>query len=312
MSLYPKNINEYLALIGIPRGPLSQVFVVDPVNGSDTYDGKHWTKPLASVTAAYAKCTADQHDVVVMVSGDTADTPSSAITWSKDYTHLVGLSSNLAGVGQRCRIVGTAGNDLTPIVTFSGKGCIVRNIQFFNGKDADSDSGAVIVSGGRNEFYNCFFAGMGHATPAARAGSYSLKVTGEENKFERCAIGLDTITRGAANAELWITTGAARNTFLNCRFLSQSETAAKVLVKIDGANVWWNEFENCIFQNFSVNWAASLTNAMSVGPTGTHYVNLRGANQLVGVSGWADTVTHVYGAGPAPDAGFGVSTNPTS
>lgn len=313
MSLYPKNINEYLSLIGIPRGPNSQVFIVDPDNGDDTYSGTNWKKPLASVAAAYAKCVADQHDVVVMIANDSGDEPSAAITWSKDFTHLVGLSSNLPGVGQRCRIVGTAGNDLTPIVTFSGKGCIVRNIQFYNGKDADTDSGAVIVSGGRNEFYNCFFAGMGHATPAARAGSYSLKVTGEENHFERCAIGLDTVTRGAANAELWVSTGAARNTFWECRLLSQSETAGKFMVKFDGSNIWWNEFKACIFQNFSVNWANTLTNAMNVAPTGTHYVILRGnENQLVGIDGWGDTVTHIYGAGPAPDAGFGISTNPTS
>ena len=28
MGLFPKNINEYLALQGIPRGPLSQVYFV--------------------------------------------------------------------------------------------------------------------------------------------------------------------------------------------------------------------------------------------------------------------------------------------
>ena len=44
----------------------------------------------------------------------------------------------------------------------------------------------------------------------------------------------------------------------------------------------------------------------------THYVILEDC-QLVGVgSGWADTVTHIYGAGAAPNAGFGVSVNPTT
>lgn len=312
MGLYPKNANDLVTLHGIPRGPHSQVYIVDPVNGNDDAPGLSFEQPLKTVAAAYAKCTADQHDVVLMISGDTADNPTEAITWSKDYTHLIGLSSDLAGVGQRCRIVGTAGNDLTPVITFSGNGCIVRNVQIYNGKDADTDSGAVIVSGSRNHFKNVFFAGMAHATPAARAGSYSLKVTGAENLFEDCAIGLDTIIRAAANTELWISTGAERITFRHCRFLSYSETAGKFLVKIDDMDRWV-EFEDCLFQNFWSNWGGSLTNAMSVTENATHQVILRGANnQLVGVTGWADTVTHVYVAAPQPNAGAGVSTNPTT
>jgi hypothetical protein len=255
---------------------------------------------------------ADQHDVVVFISGDTGNALSAALTWSKDYTHLIGLSSDLPGVGQRCRVTGSAAADLSVLVTFSGNGCIVRNIQFFNGGDADADAGAVIVSGSRNEFRNCFSAGMGHATPAARAGSYSLKVSGAENLFDRCAIGLDTIVRAAANPELWLASGATRNVFHRCRFLSYSETAAKVLVLAEDGIDRWTEFEDCIFQNFSVNWAVSLTNAFSVTAAATHQIILRGQCQLVGVTGWADTVTHIYSAAPVSNAGFGVAVNPTT
>lgn len=311
MSLFPRSATEYVALHGIPRGPKSAIYIVDPVNGNDSNPGVTFQRPLKSVAAAYAKCTSGEHDVVLFVSGATADNPAEALTWSKDYTHLIGMSSDLPGVGQRCRIVGTSALDLTPVVTFSGSGCIVRNIQFFNGKDANSDSGCVIVSGSRNEFTNCFFAGMAHATPAARAGSYSLKLTGEENLFDRCTIGLDTIVRAAANAELWVSTGAARNTFRRCKFQSYSETAGKFLVKIDGMDRWI-EFEDCIFQNFSVNWAATLGNAFNITAATTHQVILRGLNQLVGVDGWADTVTHVYSAAPVSNAGFGVAVNPTT
>ena len=311
MGLYPKNLREYLDLADIPFGPESEVYLVDPVNGNDNNPGTSFEQPLKTIAAAYAKCTADQHDTVAMLSGDTADNPAAAINWSKDYTHLIGLSSDLPGVGQRCRIVGTAALDLTHVITFAGTGCKVRNIQFYNGADADVDSGAVIVSGSRNEFKNCFFAGMAHATPAARAGSYSLKVTGAENLFLDCSIGLDTIVRAAANAELWISTGAVRNVFRHCRLLSYSETAGKFLVLIDGMDRWI-EFEDCVFENFSVNWATTLTNAMSITVATTHQVLLRGLNLLVGFTGWADTVTHIYSAAPAPNAGFGVATQPTT
>lgn len=311
MSLFPPTVEAVLA--GIPRGRYSNVYVVDPVNGSDSNPGTKWTAPLLTVTAAYAKCTADQHDVVVMVSGDTADNPAASITWAKDYTHLIGLSSNLPGLGQRCRIVGTAANALTPVITFSGNGCIVRNIQFYNGKETDTDSGCVIVSGNRNEFKNVFVAGMAHATPAARAGSYSLKVTGAENLFKDCTIGLDTITRGAGEPpELWLATGASKDTFQHCLILTRSETATASPVKIDAEPLGLVIFEDCLFANISTNWATSLDDAFSITSVQTHYVVMRGLNQLVGITGWADTVTHMYSAAPQSNAGFGVAVTPTT
>jgi len=305
-------IERYLVLAGIPRGPNSQAFVVDPANGNDGHTGLSFKDPLKSVTEAESRCVANRNDAVVMIGGPTADNPAAEIAWDKDFTHLVGLSTDLAGIGQRCRIVGTSALDLTPVVTFAATGCKVRNVQIYNGKDADTDSGAAVVSGSRNEFEHVLFAGMAHATPAARAGSYSLKLTGAENEFKRCAVGLDTIVRAAANAELWVSgAGAARNAFRTTRFLSASEEATKVLVKIDNMDRWI-EFEDCIFQNFSANWAVALSNAFSITAAATHQVIMRGLNQLVGVTGWADTVTHMYSAAPVSNAGFGVAVNPTT
>lgn len=313
MSLYPRNVNEYLVSIGVPRGPNSQGYVVDPVNGADAANrGKNFNQPLASVTYAENLCTADQHDAVVFISGDTADTPAAAIAWDKDFTHLIGMSSPIPGVGQRCRIVGSAAADLTHVVTFSGKGCIVKNIQFYNGADADVDSGAVIESGGRNFFENCAFFGMQHATPGARAGSYSLKVSGEENLFYRCQIGQNTILRAAANAELALASGATRNTFRECHFSSYSETAGKFMVRLDAGVDRWQKFIDCVFENFSVNWANTLTNCFDIDVASTHHVIFQGDNVLVEIDGWADTVTHLYSAAPVPNAGFGVAVQPTS
>ena len=186
---------------------------------------------LLTLAAAYAKCTDAQHDTILVLSGATALNPAAALDWAKSYTHLIGLSGNLPGVGQRSRIVGTAALDLAYLIDFQGSGCVVKNIQFFQGNDAASDSGAVIVSGSRNYFENCFFAGMGHATAAGRAGSYSLKLTGAENCFERCTIGLATMCRTAANTELWMTGECNRNQFRSCDIVSWCVTAGKFLVE---------------------------------------------------------------------------------
>jgi len=316
MGLYPRNTNEFIALSGLPRGPLSQVYLVDPANGTAGNSATNFSSPEVSVATAFANCTTNQNDAVVMIQGASAFNPSAAITWNLNYTHLVGLSGDLPGMGQRCRIVNTSSNDLSVLFTLSGSGCIVKNIQLFDGKDSAADGACALVSGDRNYFKNVFIAGMGDATasgPFSRAGSYSLKVTGSENFFEDCTIGLDTVARTAANSELILT--GARNHFRRCNFISNSTTAGKFLVKVDasGDDMRWNIFEDCTFINYSSNWATGITDAFSVSGGNTHYVVLKGNCQFVGVGmGVADTVTHVYGAGAAPNAGMFISTQPTT
>jgi len=307
------DVEKYLVLTGIPRGPKSKVYIVDPVNGSDNNrPGNSFQAPLLTLTQAEDMCVGDQHDAVLMISGDTADNPSTAINWDKDYTHLLGLSSDLPGIGQRCRVVGTAGNDLVQVVTFAGNGCVVKNIQLYNGADADVDSGAAIITGDRNHFKNVFFAGMGHATPGARAGSWSAKLTGAaENYFEDCTIGIDTILRAAANAEL-VMASSSKNIFRRCRFMSYSETAGKFMVSLDNSAAGLNSWEDCLFYNQSVNWAAPIDNAFTViGSGATYYIDLSHC-RLVGIDGWSDVVTRVYSPDPAPNAGQGIGTTPTT
>jgi hypothetical protein len=189
---------------------------------------------------------------------------------------------------------------------------VVKNIQFFNGADADVDAGAVVVSGNRNYFENCFVAGMCHATPAARAGAYSMSVSGEENCFVKSAIGLDTIVRAAANSELIVS--GARNSFYGCELRSNSVTSGKFLVKIDASASDLRDirFHDCLFYNYSTNWATGIANAFTVAGANTNFVILSGNCQFVGCTGIADVVTHIYGAGAAPNAGMFLSTQPTT
>lgn len=311
MGLFPRNFNEYIASQGIPRGPNSQVFLVDPDNGVAGRDGKTLKTTLPTIQEAEDLCVTDQHDVVMLISNDSASAIAAAVAWDKDFTHLVGLSSDLPGVGQRSRITGSTTVDALQLLTVSGKGCIFRNLQFFNEADAAADSGAVIVSGDRNEFKNVFFAGMGHTTPGARAGAFSLKVAGEENYFRNCQIGLDTVLRAAANAELWLAAGNVRNTFQDCDFVSYSETAGKFMVKIDGGDRWV-KFWDCDFYNFSVNHVNTLTNAFNDSLGSTHDIRFKGKNTLIGIDGWGDVVTSMFMADAVPNAGAGIAVNPTS
>jgi len=299
-------------LLGLNGG---KWYFCDPTHGTANADGLTPDTANSDLKTVYDLCRDGYNDGVVFMGGATAYKPTVAFVWSKSYTHLIGATNALPGMGQRARIVNDAAYDLAILFTLSGSGCLIANIQFFDGKDSAADGACVLVSGSRNMLQNCFVAGMGDATasgPFSRAGSYSLSVTGSENTVNGCTIGLDTVARTGANAELIVS--GARNRFIKSEIRSNSTTAGKFLVKIDStADLRDVQFEDCLFFNYSTNWATGITDAFNMAITATAFVILRGNCQFVGVGmGVADTVTRVYGAGPAPNAGMFLSTQPTT
>lgn len=305
MSLYPRNLNEYVAGMGIPRGPKSKVYLYDPVNGSDSNPGTSFQAPLLTLEAAEDLCVANQHDVVLALAGATANNPAAAIAWDKSYTHLIGIGSLLPGLGQRSRVVMAAATALTPTITFSGNGCIVKNMQFNQEKATGAASGVAIVTGERNYFENVFFM----CPTSATAASYSLKVGGGENAFVRCTIGQHTLVRSAATRGLWLYVGSddcQRNKFIDCEFLSWATGGgtAHVLVYVDvdiDVEVYTAFFENCLFDNIG---AATLAVAIDDNcATLDHQIVLRGKNDFAGCTAVADPLTYClsgrYGAAGA-------------
>lgn len=292
-------------------------YYCDPTNGTAGGDGLSAETACSDLKTVYDLCRDGRNDGVIFIGGATSYQPTVAFDWSKSFTHLVGATNGLSGMGQRARIVNAAANDLSILFTVSGSGNLIANIQFFDGKDSAADGACVLVSGSRNHFVNCFIAGMGSlvaSSPATRAGSYGCKVSGSENQFTDCTIGLDTVERTAANTELWVTGG--RNRFVHCDFRSFSTTAGKFLVVIDNAagDIRDTIFDNCLFFNHSANWVTGISNAFDMpAGGGTHWVIMQGWNTLVGTgTGWADVVTNMRFTAPAPNAGAGISVAPTT
>jgi len=314
MGLYPKELKAVLA--GVPWGPNSNAYIVDVENGDDANSGLSWGKSLATIEAAYDLCEDNQNDVIVVVAGNSAHALAAEITWSKDFVHMIGLSANLPGVGQRARITASATVDAVQLITVSGQGNIFRNLQIANEADAAADSGAVVVTGNRNEFTNVFFHGiLNAATVGIRAGAFSLKLTGaHENLFDNCTIGADTTVRASTGADLVIQTGSSKNTFRDCYLMSASETAGHNAVSFVTSTtpMGLTVFKNCLFYNNSVNWGQAITDVFGItGAQATYYIVLMGC-LAVGYTGWSDVLTHVYSADPAPDTGFGIATSPAA
>ena len=301
MGLYPKNLKEYVSFLGVPRAYNSKVFIVDTENGSDSNSGTSFDNALLTLEAAEDLCTANRHDTVLFVARATADNPSAQIAWDKDYTHLIGVGSDLPGLGNRCRVIHAAATALaTPVVAFSGNGCIVKNMQFGNEYTVGA-MGVISHTGQRCMFENVFFMVPFGVT----AASYSLKLSGGENVFKRCTIGQQTSVRTAASRNLWIHKGAGsnqRNKFIDCEFLSWSSVTTHVLVYTDldiDNEGFMVEFENTMFANLNGSGEAGGVLAVAIDDNCAvhHQILMRGQNNSVaGCTAVADPLTYVLKA----------------
>ena len=222
-------INAALVQAGL-AGTTGNVFYCDPVNGLDTNDGQTPSTtpgghgPVQTLGAGYAFLRSGFNDVLILLSNG-ASTGSARIhatfTWSKNAAHLIGVCAPTP-ISQRARIAnGTADVAFANFFVISGNGCLFSNVSWFQGFAAGVAAEILItLTGVRNAFLNCDFEGMGDTTGATDAGSRCILIkSADENYFNHCNFGVDTVQRTNANALVEISNGTARTIFENCTFL---------------------------------------------------------------------------------------------
>tara|TARA_R110000868_G_scaffold124847_5_gene329830 strand:+ start:1473 stop:2453 length:981 start_codon:yes stop_codon:yes gene_type:complete len=304
-------------------GAGSKLVYCDYTNGSDTAYG-NWDSPLKTLEAAYDKLRDGKNDVVVLLDdGTTAGSTiriDAAFTWAKNNAHLIAWTRSIL-FSQRGRLAPTASTTaFAAFFTVSGKNCLFRNIQFYHGFTSGvANSICVNVSGERNLFQFCQFAGMMDATSAQSAGSRSLKVGASgrgENLFEDCVIGADTVARTVANASLELAGGTARNVFRRCIFPFWGSSATILGILGTGASCIDREtyFEQCSFTNAiksgstGMTAVASLTNASPGGMLVFRDCMFVGATKI----GDATAMSNSYIDMAAPSTGAGgLGVNPS-
>jgi hypothetical protein len=229
-----------MPLFGIAGTPpfTGNQFWVDATNGSDGNTGGP-QDPLATLTQALA-LTQNGNNDVVFLSGTVHTTAT--VTWANNMTHLIGLTA--PSNSNRARISATGATAFSPLVNVTGYGCNFINIGTFHGGFTGATGSQVCWNegasgGGRNYYKNCQFYGGGDATTAALAGMRSLTVTAsDENVFEDCTIGLDTIVRATnANASMEVIGGSARTRMLRCLFQANVSDASDVHITAAAAAI---------------------------------------------------------------------------
>ena len=276
------------------NGPLTEgpALWVKPGSGSDGQRGDKPNRSLATISKAQSLMPADRNGVIYLVaednsaSGTTNRIEGATFTFSNDGTRIQGIASG-GMIGSRARISNTADTtDVSPLMTWSASNSAMANVHVLYSEDDAGDLGCFNVTGERNYFYRCHFGGIGNATQDA-AGAYSLRVSGDENLFEDCVIGIDTVARGtAANSEILFAGAATRNIFRNCLILTYAEANThQFIIAGAGSLDRWVLFENCTFINPVDSAATNMTEAFDLTAALGGSVLLKNCT-LVGATEW--------------------------
>ena len=239
------------------QGILSQgnCWWVRPINGSDVSgDGKSPATAFQTLAAALAAATANQNDVVILCAESNTAASTTAyqttnLVWNKDLVHLIGVNAGTF-CSPRSRIAPSASAAaFATLFTCSANGCLFWGVEFFQGAGNTTLSAAstcVLVSGERNVFHNCAISGMG-ATGLDYAGSNSLTVTGSDNTFQHCYIGLDTVIRSTSTTEVILSGTPARTLFEDCHVATYTSLTTFRPVTVGTSVDRFVKFRNCEF-----------------------------------------------------------------
>lgn len=284
--------NDIAGMIGLPY--VGKIIYVDPSAGSDSNAGTSQQKAKATVAAAYALATSGKHDVIIIAptGGTGRTTETTAITWAKRFTHLIG---NAASTFQDARagmnFTGTTGTAAGSL-TVSENGCIFKNLTLTGTDDVNVP---VTVTGDYNLFEGVDFKGALNATSGDDTASRALVLSGaQENAFVGCTFGADTFMRSAANYTVEFASAASRNVFVGCQFIMASDATTPRHIYFSETNSIdrWARFHDTLFYNFTENDAAQIAAAMNLATqTTTGHVILSGERLLVGIDNWESTAS---------------------
>lgn len=270
-------------------------FWVKPISGQDSSDGLSPATAKKTLAGALLRATADKNDCVHLIAesntaGSTTDYQAAALDWNKDGVHLIGHNCG-AMIGQRSRIAQLSTvKTIEDLVTISADNCLIANIEIYQGVSTSTATSprALVVSGQRNRIVNCQISGNGDTGGSMdTAGARSLAVTGGENIFQHCYIGLDTVIRATQTSEVFIgAAAAARTIFEDC--LINSYTSLSTFKAIQATS--YDRF--VMLKNCALSAIQNITSA--VAPTGAIGNTTPNGNFIIlggGAFGYADVTT---------------------
>ena len=270
-------------------------YFIDAVNGQDGNTGAA-DNPLQTVYGGYSRMVSGNNDVLVIVGNGASSgsqrmslaaaqaiTPAATtgtITWAKNACHMIGMTAPTA-MNQRARFAPPTGTyaastfstvsynsgSYTTFFLVTGSGCFFSNFSLFQGFSTGASSNQVcwINAGNQNYYSYVNFIGMADAASAGSTTAGNMVFSGDENRWENCTFGSDTVVRSAANSSITPVLGGARNTFKSCRFVSNVSSATATVMTVAASSMdRWIEMTDCVFLNAVASGGTAMNQAFAV------------------------------------------------
>ena len=328
---------QYLRMIlaqqlGIPM--LGKIFYAVP-SGSSSSLYEEWARTELDIPAellftgalapaqAYEAASGDRNDVVCVFPG--AYDINTELAWSKANTHLIGMGgpNSFGDWSEPNVVIYSDATDCASVITVTGANCQFLNFTAQNYGNNPACLTAFTLNKYGCRFRNVSFQGVmtaGNDDVVAAASLY-IAANGMYPIFEKCVIGQNVwdVREGALSGMLRFTgttVGPYGGEFRDCRFLSRSETATVAMVALPAnkciGGTWL--FDNCSFENFSLDWAANLNQVFYDNCATTHGILLKGCS-AIGIDEWQDADAgnnYIGSTMPIVGLGGGLARNPTA
>ncbi len=214
---------------GVIRDMMRAMVVPDP-NGQVRF--------FETLEAAYAACTTNANDVIVM-NGQTTHSLSTGIAWSKSRIHVIGMDGGDRIVQQGTKIELAGAVDSAYVLKVTGTRNTFENLKVLQSSTHANALNVIQFAGEGTKWKNCsFMFGVDNnlgSTSAAEA------LMGEDSgTFINCSFGNDNLLSTAARNVMAIDAisgassadGMKNCRFVDCEWIIQSSSASAVLIKI--------------------------------------------------------------------------------
>lgn len=279
LKTFDQNFSNFLFKQGVVVPAVGEVnLVLKAGTTTEEYWGARVLPEYTHATIAEANSNLESlRNDVVIITGESHSLDAS-LTVSANEVHYVGAS--MGGMFARSRIgMSTA---FTPMITVSGYGNSFHNLYTMHGTAAGDYMGWRIT-GHRNKFYNCHFAGPLNAAQGGHASYEGMSIEGTGNEFHNCIFGTDSVARDEITPN--VTLAAGSNTiFKDCYFDCQLTDGDPIFVKVENNTTTIARFQNCMFTAMNPNWATAMTVAFTFSAGATAGIYLDNNCNFVNVS----------------------------
>lgn len=282
------DLRNFLFKSGVPLAAVGDVhMVLKAGTATEEYWGARLPRDFQHATVALANSNIQSlQDDTVIVTGE-GHSLAESLTISKNETHWVGTAAP-GRMAHRSRI--GMSTTFTPMLLVSGSGNSFHNIYLQHGS-AIGDYVGVEITGSRNSFFNCHFAGPLNAAQASDANFAGVTILAAETYFSGCTFGNFTQSCDEATSLLVQKAGCGQTILENCYFFIRASDGDPCFITLTNTTDTGDVIlKNCTF----VSQVTTLTVAFKATGSGLGRIIMDPMTTITGVTNISDATDDSY------------------